>query len=126
MVESGKSAPAADLYRAVDRLLQAEVDGARIVRMVEQHIATVETPPETDGDVIYEPGNLPDGLIDLPSACKEYQVNLQTANGWLQRGLLKRRGKLHAPGGVNVVSSEEFASVVHQPKNKGGRPPKPS
>ena len=83
-----------------------------------------EAEPAPAAEVIY--AELPEGLIDLPSACRKYGVNRQTANGWLQRGLIPRMGKLRAPGdgGVNVVGEDDFKEVLSRPRNVGGRPKK--
>ncbi len=81
--------------------------------------------PDAPADnVVYD--ELPEGLIDLPSACREHGVKTMTAHNWLRRGLLKSMGKLkgRGTGGVNVVNAMEFAEVVNMPKNKGGRPAK--
>ena len=121
MVESAKSTPAEDLNSAVVRLLAEGADGAHIHEMVAERIATVEspadivnalasaeTPPEDEGDVIYEPGALPEGLIDLPSAAKKYGMKVTTLRQWVQRGKLPRCGRLRgkAAGGGYIVTEE--------------------
>lgn len=85
---------------------------------------TKETEPAPPADVVYD--ELPDGLIDLPSACREHGVNIQTANGWMRKGQIPRLGKLKAPGkgGANVTSAIEFKRMASRPLNHGGRPKK--
>ena len=72
-------------------------------------------------EVVFD--TLPDGLIDLPTACKKYGVNVQTANGWMRHGFIPRLGKIRAPGkgGANVTSERVFAEVAADPVKPGGR-----
>ena len=66
---------------------------------------------------------LPPGLIDLPSAAKEYGCKVSRFHGWVKRGHLRVRGRLRAPQGTGyslVLESE----LVHRLKTvdaKGGR-----
>ena len=79
-------------------------------------------PPPT-ADVVYD--ELPDGLIDLPSACRKYGVNRQTANGWMRKGQIPYLGKIKAPargGGYNVTSLSAFLARKDADPAKGGRP----
>ena len=83
--------------------------------------------PTGDGKRIYD--TLPDGLIDLPSACRKYGVNSQTANGWMRKGMIPLMGKLRAPargGGYNITSERSFKECMSSPKKLGGRPRKPA
>ena len=63
---------------AIERVQE---DGLSEAEMVSMITATTETQQATNGahtkelaDVIYEPGKLPEGLIDLPSAAKKYGI----------------------------------------------------
>ena len=88
---------------------------------------TFDSATEYDPDTIYEPDQLPEGLIDLPSACKEYGLNRGRLTMWLKRGRIPRLGKLKgaAPGGGFVVTSiTAIEECLRSPPNKGGRPPK--
>ena len=69
--------------------------------------------PENTDDVMYEPGELPDGLIDLPSASKKFGIPVRTLQSWIHRGKLPRRGKLRArsPGGGYTVT--EQAAILY-------------
>jgi hypothetical protein len=144
MVESGKSTTTEDLQRAVDRLLAEGADGAQIAEMVAERIikypmvenptdivdllAAADTPPENEGVVIYEPDELPEGLIDLPTASKRYGVNNTTMRSWVAKGLVQAKGRLRAPaakGGYVVVSEADLCTYMNSPRNKGGRPKKP-
>ena len=137
MVESGKSTPNEDLQSAIDQALQSGMDAEAIARMVAERIKVTrvsdandivgvldatETAPEDAGDIIYEPGELPDGLIDLPSAAKKYGISVVTLRSWVQRGKIPRRGRLRAPaaGGGYVVT--EMAAIEHcrnHPRKRG-------
>lgn len=74
-------------------------------------------------DVIYEPGELPEGLIDLPSASKQYGISVVTLRSWVQRGELPRLGRLRArsPGGGCVVTDEASIVYCRDHPQKGGR-----
>ena len=138
MVESGKSTPTEDLLCAVDRLLDDGADGARIAEMVAKRIATYpEVGSPTDivdfldhaddpGDeVMYEPGHLPDGLIDLPSASKKYGIPNTTLRTWVQRGKLPRRGRVRARaagGGYIVVRKDDIKYCRDHPLKTGRKP----
>ena len=76
------------------------------------HPANGASPKGTD-DVIYEPGELPEGLIDLPSASKKYGIKVGTLQAWIRRGKLPRRGRLkaRAAGGGYIVT--EQAAILH-------------
>ena len=79
--------------------------------------------PAPTAEVIYD--ELPEGLIDLPSACRKYGVNRHTANGWMRRGMLPRKGRTRAPGGqLSVTDEAAFRQLAAQPVNVGGRPRK--
>ena len=77
---------------------------------------------ETD-DVIYEPGELPDGLIDLPSASKKYGIPGSTLRNWIRRGKLAAEGRLRAPaaGGGYVVVSQAGIEYCRDHPRKTGR-----
>ena len=139
MVELGNIVLKDDLIGVIDRALDAGVDADTFTEMVAERVNArrisdahdivgvldaTETPPEDPGDVIYEPGELPEGLIDLPSAAKKYGINVKTAQGWLRRDIIPRLGKVRAPGGgYNVTCEETFAMIAANPP-KTGRPPK--
>lgn len=143
MVESGKSTPAEDLNSVVDRLLAEGADGAKIHEMVAQRIAAhpqvetaadiadysenAETPPGNEGRngelPIYT--ELPEGLIDLPSAAREYGIQGATLRMWIQRGKLIRRGRLKAPaagGGYVVVRKADIEYCKDHPLKTGRKP----
>ncbi len=78
-------------------------------------------PTESD-DVIYEPGNLPEGLIDLPSASKKYGISVVTLRSWVQRGKLPRLGRLRARaagGGYIVTDEAQIPYCRDNPRKRG-------
>ena len=104
----------------------AGVEKADLISMVTDvynvpRVNDAEPPPTAE--VIYD--ELPEGLIDLPSACRKYGVNRHTANGWMRRGMLPRKGRTRAPGGqLSVTDEAAFRQLAAQPVNVGGRPRK--
>ena len=83
-------------------------------------------------DVIYERGQLPEGLIDLPSAARKYGeaygVSADAMRKWVNRGRVSKAGLLKAPapgGGYLVVRESELLEYMQRPRNKGGRPKHP-
>ena len=70
---------------------------------------------------------LPPGLIDVPSAVKQYGCKNATLRRWIERGRLRAMGRLRgaAPGGGYLVISEtELTEWISAPRDKGGRPRK--
>ena len=70
---------------------------------------------------------LPEGLIDLPSAQKKYGCTRARFRNWVTKGQLKVHGRLRAPargGGYLVVSEDELVDRLTASPNKGGRPRK--
>ena len=86
-----------------------------------------------DGEQIYLPGcehpapnqihrELPDGLIDLPSASREFDIPLGTLSTWIHKGELPRRGRLHAPaagGGYVVTEIARIKAKLANPSKRG-------
>ena len=78
-------------------------------------------PTEAD-DVVYEPGNLPEGLIDLPSASKKYGIPVKTLRSWVHRGKLPRCGRVRARaagGGYIVTIDDEIPRCRDNPRKPG-------
>jgi hypothetical protein len=70
---------------------------------------------------------LPDGLIDLPTAATRYECKGPTLRMWVHRGHLKLMGRLKGSctgGGYLVVSESDLKERLSTPNKKGGRPPK--
>ena len=94
---------------------RAQENGLSLDEMVSMITAATETQPPVNevrptepDDIIYEPSNLPDGLIDLPTASKKYGVKVGTLRQWVHVGKLPRKGRLRAPspGGGYIVTEE--------------------
>ena len=99
---------------AIERAHENGLSADEMASMITAAAAT-ETEQPTNGirhaepeDVVYEPGKLPEGLIDLPSASKRYGIPVKTLRSWVNRGKLPRRGRLRArsPGGGYIVTEE--------------------
>ena len=83
--------------------------------------------PATSADDLPIYTELPEGLIDLPTAMRKYGCHRQRLNNWVARGRLKVYGRLRGPargGGYLVVSEDDLQSRLNGPLDKGGRPRK--
>ena len=112
MLDSLKDSKREAFLAAIERAREDGLDPAEMANMITaatepQRPTNVVHPTESE-DVIYEPGNLPEGLIDLPSASKKYGISVKTLRSWVDRGKLPRRGRLRArsPGGGYIVTVE--------------------
>ncbi|MCY4416801.1 MAG: hypothetical protein OXE87_10900 [Chloroflexi bacterium] len=119
--------PKREAFRAA--IERAREDGMSEAEMASMITATENqaTPPngiqseETD-DVIYEPGELPEGLIDLPSASKRYGISGNTLRAWVRRGKLPEVGRLRGPtarGGYIVTVEAEILRCRDNPRKPG-------
>ena len=138
MVESAirNGASQASLEHLEGALIDAFKSGATkddILTVIELKVAEHETAfqdhmpgfPQDDRDKVYT--KLPEGLIDVPTAAKKYNMATGTLRVWLRKGHLTLRGRLKAPatgGGYLVVHEAELAEYVAGPRNRGGRPRK--
>ena len=128
--------PKREAFRAA--IERAREDGLSEAEMASMITAAEHDTHSTNGahasepdDVIYEPGELPEGLIDLPSAAarysEKYGVSEDAMRKWVNRGRVEKLGRLRAPargGGYIVVREKELVEFMDQPRNKGGRPRK--
>ena len=112
MLDSLKDSKREVFLAAIER---AREDGLSLDDMVSMITAAVNhessnrsVHPTQADDVIYEPGNLPEGLIDLPTASKKYGIKVGTLRQWVHVGKLPRKGRLRAPspGGGYIVTEE--------------------
>ena len=127
MLNSAKDSKHETFLAAVER---AREDGLSLADMQSMITASADI-PQTNGsvhptepyDVIYEPGNLPEGLIDLPSASKKYGISKATLRTWVHRGKLPRLGRLRAksPGGGYIVTREAEILYCRDHPRKTGR-----
>ena len=70
---------------------------------------------------------LPDGLINLPSAAAHYGCTVQRFRRWVKMGYIKTHGRLRAGcpgGGYLVVVKEDLERRMAITQTKGGRPRK--
>ena len=134
MADSSNGTATEDLRGAIDRALDAGLEVDEIARVVTERAALFnelqdDVPTDKfqqfDENAIHERGALPEGLIDLPTASREYGVNGSTLRRWVISGKIPSRGRLKAPargGGYVVVSEEELVNYINAPRNRGGRP----
>ena len=116
----------------VAQMLDAGVDKAELLTMfqtiVDQHesvSADLVAPNRYAEDTVF--AELPEGLIDIPSAAKKYKVNPGTLRTWIHKGHIAVVGRLKAPargGGYSVVQEQDLLAYILTPKNRGGRPRK--
>ena len=81
--------------------------------------------PDDDPDTVYS--ELPPGLIDLPTAARNFSCPIGRIQNWVHRGHLASYGRLKAPargGGYVLVSERELKLLLSKPLNRGGRPSK--
>ncbi len=136
MPESGHDSRREAFRLAIER---SRADGLSFDDMAE--IITAAAESERSGspvhsadpkDVIYERGQLPEGLIDLPSAARKYGeaygVSADAMRKWVNRGRVTKAGLLKAPapgGGYLVILESDLLEYMQRPRNKGGRPKTP-
>ena len=121
--------PVDDLRDAIGVALAAGVSENEILSMVAIATADYYEPElpgfENPGLPIYD--ELPDGLIDLPTAAERYGCKPHRIYMWVYRGRLQERGRLRGPGkngGAIVVCENDLLERINAPPNKGGRPKK--
>ena len=112
---------------AIERAREEGLSPAEMASMITaatepQRPANGVHPTEPD-DVMYEPGSLPEGLIDLPSASKKYGIPVKTLRSWIYLGKLPKRGRLkaRAPGGGYIVTVEADIEYCRDHPRKRGR-----
>ena len=69
---------------------------------------------------------LPEGLIDLPSATRKYGCGRSRLHGWVKRGVIRVRGRLKGAargGGYLVVKEADIEHILATIQIQGGRPP---
>ena len=120
----------ASLASAINEALASGVSPSEIMEMVAtgsnnsaEQPQLVDSSSDAQDCPIY--AELPEGLIDLPSASKLHGVNLNTMMNWIRKNQVQVVGRLKAPargGGYLVVSEDELLNHMASPRNKGGRP----
>ena len=114
------------LELAISHAQARGVSRTEIARMV----STIQNKPTHTPDCVSDDSSeqiydeLPDGLIDLPSASKKYDIPVKTLGMWVHRGKLPRRGRLKAKAaGGGYILTEESA-ILHCRDNPRKRGPK--
>ena len=78
-----------------------------------------------DGEIVFD--ELPEGLIDLPSAARIFNLSAATLHMWTRKRHIHSYGRLRASapgGGLLLLKESEIAACIDSPKPKGGRPRK--
>ena len=71
-------------------------------------------------DIIYD--EVPEGMIDFPSAARKYSLNRGTLRTWLVGGHLSRAGRLKGPapgGGFVLLFEDELIRRLNSPRLPG-------
>lgn len=127
-VESGEAIPAVRRFAAAaSDALALGVPREQLMTILADDIARRRPEPVegANGDVVYD--TLPDGLIDLPSAMRKYDIKRPTLWSWVAKGHLKSYGRLKGSatgGGLILVNEQDLVQYMQAPKPKGGRPKK--
>ena len=122
-----------DLGYALDRVLALGIEGDEIGRMLAARVNDIEQrkesrngTPALDADaecLVYDPGDVPPGLISLPDAAKKYEIPNATLRRWVQRGKLPKCGRVRAkaPGGGYILTKEDMIEYCRDHPRKRGR-----
>ena len=96
-------------------MVQTEVNGNKTFH--EPRLAGFES---YDEDTVFT--ELPDGLIDIPTAAKKHGINPSTLRTWIQKGYITVVGRLRAPargGGYSVVDEQKLLEYAQNPVRRG-------
>ena len=112
---------------AIERARKDGLSSAEMANMITAATEEETSPangvhPAESEEVMYEPGNLPEGLIDLPSASKKYGIKPATLRMWIQRGRLPRCGRVRAPSpgrGYIVTVEADIEYCRDNPRKPG-------
>ena len=140
-VDTPASAAATEynLRYAIDAALASGITAAEIQDMVAQRTAattayagkveSTTTDPAClldrnadGGERIYLPDEVPDGLIDLPTASRKYEIPVHTLRMWVYRGKLPHRGRVRdrAPGGGYILTEDIAIPYCRDNPRKSG------
>ena len=93
---------------------------------IETFQARQESLPDYDAcnpNPIYD--EVPEGLIDLPSAARIFNLSAATLHTWTRKRHIHIYGRLRASapgGGLLLLKESEIAACIDSPKSKEGRP----
>lgn len=131
---SGELSIEARLLGIIEEAFERRISKDVIVSLVSQRFdsltdaeATRQLEPEAalPGDVVYD--ELPEGLIDLPSAQERYGISRWSVYRAVEKGHINFCGRLRASargGGYLLVDEAALVNYMASPKSKGGRPRK--
>jgi hypothetical protein len=133
MLKSGR--PTADELRSAitDALTAGVVTRDEILDMVSTDSPDIRSnghapaEPMSGADDLPIYTELPEGLIDLPSAMMMYDGGRPRLRNWVKRGYLEIHGRLRAPapgGGYIIVSKSELMEKLATRERSAGRPRK--
>ena len=124
-----------ELRCALDAAMVLGVEGDEIKQMLAERVkyyedeqdsrnGTAAHGPETEC-LVYDPGDVPAGLISLPDAAKKYGIPLSTLRNWTHRGKLPKCGRVRAkaPGGGYILTKENQIEYCRDhPRKRGPKP----
>ena len=77
-----------------------------------------------DRELVFD--ELPEGMIDLPSATRVFGISNQTLHSWVKTGRVLSMGRIRGPargGGLIVLKKDDILRQIEKPP-KRGRPQK--
>ena len=122
--EAMNTTPPPELYRS-RAAVDSAVDSERTEDGVLGVLQTSGTPNGYDENTVFT--ELPEGLIDLPSATAKYSLNRATLRSWLTRGRIRIFGRLKGSasgGGYLVVDESELVAHLSSTRLVDGTPDK--
>ncbi len=126
MVESATDPKREAFLTAIER---AREDGLSLDDMASMITAAADierangsVPHSEPEDVMYDPGNLPEGLISLPDASKKYGIPVRTLRSWVNRGKLPKSGRVRAraAGGGYILTVDAMIEYCRDHPRKPG------
>lgn len=84
-------------------------------------IDIVATSPD---NMISSSDDVPDGLVTLNQAARDYDIKVTRIRNWVQRGHLEEQARLRGPGlGRILVRRLGVEQLIAHPPQRTGRPP---
>ena len=122
-----------ELRCALDAAVVLGIEGDEIKQMLSERVKYQEDEQESrngtsalDAEtecLVYDPGDVPAGLISLPDAAKKYGISIRTLRTWINRGKLLNCGRVRAkaPGGGYILTKENMIEFCRDHPRKRGR-----
>jgi hypothetical protein len=121
-----------ELRCALDAAMVLGIEGDEIKQMLAERVrynengkasrnGTSPHGPETEG-LVYDPGDVPTGLISLPDAAKKYGIPVRTLRSWVNRSKLPNCGRVRAKarGGGYILTKENQIEYCRDHPRKPG------